>query len=127
MAFLLAVVMIAAVGRLIVAGIAWGQASPGRRLTVGSCAVAGALIVLLFWVPIPRLGASASRTPRSLLGTTFRPLSSITRGTIGDLFVGPGIEEATSAQPGEVPFVTDPIGGDPNQPILEPAASPAPR
>lgn len=123
--FLLAVAAIVAAGRLVMAGVAWGQASPGRRLTVGSCAVAGALVVVLFWVPIPRLGASASVTPRSLFGTTFRPLSPITRGAIGDLFVGPGVEEVPMAEPGDLPFVSNPVGSGVDQPAPDP--SPGPR
>lgn len=124
LAFLLGVTAIVAVGRLVMAAIAWGQTSPGRRFTVAGCAVAGALIVLLFWVPMPRLGASANRTPRSLLGTTYRPLSPIARGALPDLFGGPAVEEATSVQADEPPSVTNPVNAPP---AAEPVASPAPR
>ena len=81
-----------------------------------------ALLLVLFWVPVPRFGVSADSGPRSLLGTAFRPLSPISRGAIPDLFLGTAVVEEVAAPAGVTPSVTTDVGTG----LRAPAPSPGP-
>ena len=84
--FVLAVVIVVSIGNVLAGVWTWSQASGRRRMVAGFGAVVSAVLVLLFWMPLPHTTSAGLRTFRPLLGTPYRSLSPISRGTIFDLF-----------------------------------------
>jgi hypothetical protein len=102
---------------------------------VGGCVAAVA--ILLFWVPIPRSTSTGARSFRPLLGTPYRAISPISRGTIADVFAHTSDESTLTPVSDEPPSVTTDIGSGPvdapssqatltSQPVIQPTVVPAP-
>lgn len=121
--FVLAVAVVAGACKLVMALAAWGRSSPRGRLITTAGAALTAVLLVLFWVPIPRFGVTAGGAPPALLGTAFRPLSPISRGAIPDLFLGTAVVEEAAAPAGVTPSVTTDVGTG----LGAPAPSPGPR
>lgn len=111
--FVLAVVILAAVGRLVAGVWSWGRGSGGRQPVVWAGACVAAVTIVLFWVPIPRSTSTGTRSFRPLLGTPYRAMSPISRGTISDVFAHTSDESTLTPVSDEPPSVTTDIGSGP--------------
>jgi hypothetical protein len=119
-AFALAVAIVVGVGKLAAGVWAWSQTSTRRRLLAMAGACMALLLMIVFWAPVPRASAAGppgTRTYRPLLGSPYRPLSSISRGTIFDLFSRIPEDTGSEPQSGEPPTVNNNIGTGVNQPL----------
>jgi hypothetical protein len=109
-AFVVAVMALVWVGRLLGRVWAWGRASGHRQTVVWAGTAVAVLAILLLWVPVPRSAPSGTRSFRPLLGTPYRALSPISRGTIADVFAHPSDESTLQPDSGETPSVTTDVG-----------------
>jgi hypothetical protein len=112
-AFALVVVIVVGVGRLVAGVRGWSRAAGCRQPVVWVGACVAAVAVLVFWVPIPRSTATGTRSFRPLLGTPYRAISPISRGTISDVFAHTSDESTLTPASGEPPSVTTDIGSGP--------------
>jgi hypothetical protein len=108
--FAVAVTALAWAGRLVGRVWAWGRASGRRQAVVWAGTGVAMLAILLLWVPVPRSGPNGTRSFRPLLGTPYRALSPISRGTIADVFAHPSDASTLQPESGETPSVTTDVG-----------------
>ena len=121
--FCLVVALIVGVRETVVQARSWSRETPRRRLLALVGVAALVLLLAACWIPIRGFGVGGP--PRSLVGIPYRSLTSLSRGTIFDLFGEPTpLSDAAADRPGDRPTVTTDVGSGVGGPLPD-AATPS--